>query len=138
VKNLARILVLCGVIGLGVFGSLALFASCSSAEAAERSSRWAAVRRAHLEIEPYCAVCGSEEDLEVHHIKPFHSNPDLELAPSNLITLCGGNCHWAVGHLGASWRAENPEIREMYQNAGARIRAMRMAWRAAQTNEAHP
>lgn len=29
---------------------------------AERSSRWDAVRRHHLEQEPACAVCGGEKD----------------------------------------------------------------------------
>ena len=45
------------------------------------------------------------DNLEVHHIKPFHLNPALELDPINLATLCeskkdGVNCHLWFGHLG--------------------------------------
>ena len=65
-----------------------------------RSSRWAAVRGAHLKRNPTCAACGTKEKLEVHHVHPFHLFPNLELEPSNLLTLCetGGNCHLFIGH----------------------------------------
>jgi hypothetical protein len=39
--------------------------------------------------------------LEVHHIRPFHLYPQLELEPGNLITLCerdGRDCHFTFGH----------------------------------------
>ena len=47
----------------------------------------------------------------MHHIKPFHLYPQLELDPNNLITLCRSkywrfDCHLAVGH-GGSFRREN-------------------------------
>jgi predicted HNH restriction endonuclease len=50
--------------------------------------------------------------LEVHHVKPFHLFPQLELDPANLMTLCedGGNCHFMVGHL-KDWRRYNPKAR---------------------------
>ena len=72
---------------------------------AVRDRRWRGVRTKHLERNPLCALCGSDETLEVHHINPFHSHPELELDPNNLITLCesGKNgivCHRAFGHLG--------------------------------------
>jgi len=71
----------------------------------KRSSKWPTVRKHHLEAHPTCAVCGGDEVIEVHHIKPYHKNPELELDPNNLITLCesksfGIVCHRAVGHLG--------------------------------------
>lgn len=71
----------------------------------KRSPKWRKVRYLHLEKFPTCAACGSAKKLEVHHIKPIHSHPDLELTPSNLITLCeskvrGLDCHRAIGHLG--------------------------------------
>jgi hypothetical protein len=52
--------------------------------------------------------------LEVHHIKPFHLHPELELEPKNLITLCenksdGVNCHLLFGHLG-SFRSFNVRV----------------------------
>lgn len=66
-----------------------------------RSPRWPAVRGAHLKRNPTCAACGTKDKLEVHHIHPFHLFPNLELDPSNLLTLCetGGNCHLMIGHL---------------------------------------
>ncbi len=77
---------------------------------AARSSQWPAVERAHLAEHPECAVCGSKEQLNVHHVVPFHVRPDLELERSNLITLCR-NHHFWWGHLG-SWRSWNPDVRE--------------------------
>ncbi len=72
---------------------------------AMRSPKWPGVRKEHLEKNPNCALCGGNKTIEVHHIRPFHLNPELELEPTNLITLCesGDNgivCHRAFGHLG--------------------------------------
>jgi 5-methylcytosine-specific restriction enzyme A len=71
----------------------------------KRSGHWPTVRKEHLEKNPKCAVCSGNKKLEVHHIRPFHLHPDLELNPNNLITLCeskdnGVNCHLLFGHLG--------------------------------------
>lgn len=82
---------------------------------AKRSSKWAKVRETHLKANPTCACCGGKEKLEVHHIQPFHLRPELELEPSNLITLCesgkhGLNCHLLMGHLG-NWKTWNPFAR---------------------------
>lgn len=71
----------------------------------KRSDKWPAVRAAHLKQFPRCAVCQGTKKLEVHHMKPFHLHPELELDPKNLITLCenkadGVNCHLLFGHLG--------------------------------------
>ena len=71
----------------------------------KRSSHWPTVRKDFLEKNSTCAVCGGKEKLEVHHKKPFHLHPELELDPNNLITLCeskhnGVNCHLLFGHLG--------------------------------------
>ena len=75
-----------------------------------RSGKWSAVRKAFLVKNANCVVCGGTKKLEVHHIKPFHLHPKLELEPTNLVTLCenmkdGLNCHLAFGHLGnfKSW-----------------------------------
>lgn len=80
----------------------------------KRSREWPRVRAEHLEKQPTCMVCGSDEVIEVHHIKPFWLAPELELNPANLITLCeskkvGVTCHLAFGHLG-SYRSFNPDI----------------------------
>lgn len=78
-----------------------------------RSPKWAAVRGAHLKRNPTCAACGSKDNLEVHHVRPFHLFPNLELDPANLMTLCenGGNCHLMLGHL-KNWKSYNIDVRK--------------------------
>lgn len=82
---------------------------------AGRSSRWPAVRAAHLKANPTCAACGAREKLEVHHLYPvgWPHGADFELEPGNLLTLCERathNCHFWVGHLG-DWKSRNPHAR---------------------------
>jgi 5-methylcytosine-specific restriction endonuclease McrA len=77
-----------------------------------RSPRWDNVREYHLEIYPTCAACGRNVNTQVHHIKPFHLYPELELDRNNLITLCENKetkCHLKIGHMG-SWRRINPDV----------------------------
>jgi hypothetical protein len=96
----------------------------------ERSPHWASVAKEHLRREPACVVCGYKgRKRQVHHIKPFHLHPDLELDPHNLITLCsarGREHHLLLGHLG-SWESYNEHIRadikHFYRKTAAEIRA---------------
>ena len=79
-----------------------------------RSHHWPKVRKEHLEKHPTCEVCGSKIQLEVHHIVPFARDPEKELDPENLITLCensndGVICHLLFGHLG-NYRFLNPDV----------------------------
>ena len=77
-----------------------------------RSPKWARVRAKHLRNQPWCQLCGGLNFLEVHHIVPFHIQPEKELDHNNLITLCderGYLCHLKRGHLG-DWRKANPNI----------------------------
>ena len=77
-----------------------------------RSPKWRSVRLEFLKKNPRCASCGGDENLAVHHIKPFHKWPELELEESNLITLCEGmicNCHYVTGHL-RDWRSWNTQV----------------------------
>lgn len=80
----------------------------------KRSSKWPALRKSFLKIHGTCAACGGTEYLEVHHIEPFHENPELELNFNNLITLCDKpgkqNCHLEIGHLG-NFKSKNPNVR---------------------------
>ena len=78
-----------------------------------RSSRWPAVRAAHLKTNVTCAACGTTDKLEVHHILPFYLHPELELVGTNLITLCetGGNCHLMIGHL-KNYKSYNLQCRK--------------------------
>jgi 5-methylcytosine-specific restriction protein A len=66
---------------------------------AVRSPQWQAVRKEHLKKESRCRACGKNKNLEVHHIVPVHIDPNRELDPSNLITLCSEQCHLMFGHL---------------------------------------
>lgn len=74
-----------------------------------RSPSWRKVRAEYLKNNPECAACGRTEDLEVHHIIPYHKNPDLELETSNLITLCGKYCHFVFGHF-MNWKSWNENV----------------------------
>jgi 5-methylcytosine-specific restriction protein A len=77
-----------------------------------RSNKWPAVQAKHLLDNPCCAACGSLRKLNVHHMKPFHLHPELELDPDNLITLCMDNdCHILIGH-GDNFKAYNPLVKE--------------------------
>lgn len=90
-----------------------------------RSEHWPKVREQHLAMHPVCVVCGGTTKLNVHHIKPFHLYPDLELDPTNLVTLCeakrdGVNCHLFFGHLG-NFRSFNENVREDAPLWGAKL-----------------
>lgn len=77
-----------------------------------RSSQWHSVRAEHLSKYPTCAACGGKDGLEVHHIEPYHINPQKELDPANLLTLCENQsklCHLTFGHAGF-WRGWVPEV----------------------------
>ena len=74
-----------------------------------RSPKWRSVRAEHIKNHPECAACGRKDGLEVHHIVPYHINPDLELEPSNLITLCGKYCHFIFGHF-MDWKSWNENV----------------------------
>lgn len=82
--------------------------------ASSRSPLWNRVRNSHIKRQGKCQLCGGTDDLEVHHIVPFHIDPDKELDPNNLITLCGSgkggvNCHLFFGHLG-NWKKCNTTV----------------------------
>jgi len=79
-----------------------------------RSSHWPEMRKIWLEAHGTCAACAGTKKLEVHHIRPFHLDPSLELDPKNFITLCesgkgGVNCHLAIGHLW-DYKCFNPNV----------------------------
>src|SRR5688572_22333432 len=74
----------------------------------ERSSGWQKLAHNTVVKHPYCAVCGGKHSLQVHHKKPFHLYPELELVKGNLIVLCIRD-HLVFGHLG-DWKAYNPNI----------------------------
>lgn len=100
----------------------------------ERSPDWPRVAKEHLLREPACVACGYQgQGIQVHHIKPFHLSPDLELDPQNLITLCeakGREHHFLLGHL-ADWESYNPNVRHdvrRFRNENARQIRAEPAW----------
>ena len=85
-----------------------------AAKGQKRADGWLEFRDAYVRDNPKCVVCGAKKKLQVHHIVPFHVAPDLELDPTNLLTLCvnkkyGINCHLLVGHCG-NYRRVNPNV----------------------------
>ena len=76
-----------------------------------RSPRWRATKNRYLLEHPYCAGCGGQKHLQVHHIRPYHLHPELELEPSNLVTACmdRSECHLLICH-GDNFKAFNPNV----------------------------
>lgn len=83
---------------------------------ATRSSKWSSFAKEVIKDHPYCSSCGDTRQLHVHHIKPFHLYPELELEKDNVIVLCMKfKCHFIVGHL-KNWKSWNNHVKEMAQN----------------------
>jgi 5-methylcytosine-specific restriction endonuclease McrA len=77
-----------------------------------RSPKWDNVRDNFIKTHKTCAACGGDDNLQVHHIEPFHLHPQKELDVDNLIVLCEEGftrCHLKVGHLG-NWKKINPNV----------------------------
>jgi 5-methylcytosine-specific restriction protein A len=77
-----------------------------------RHPQWKKTRDEYLLIHPTCAACGNRDFLNIHHVMPYHLNPELELAWANLITLCerpARNCHLVFGHL-LNWSSYNKQV----------------------------
>jgi ribosomal protein S27AE len=80
----------------------------------KRSHLWQDLEQEFKRNNPVCKACGSSVNLNVHHKKPFHLFPELELDYNNLITLCmdgDKDCHLKLGH-GGNFRAYNPNVIE--------------------------
>lgn len=83
-----------------------------------RSGHWPSVRAAFNRLHPYCAACGTPNNGNVHHVKPFHEYPELECDPDNLIRLCRDH-HFRIGHdpdgldgpRTPDWKLSNPNVR---------------------------
>ena len=60
-----------------------------------RSSEWKELRKKTIEEHPYCAVCGTKYNLQVHHNYPpgvDYSSPDMFFNSDALEVLCT-SCH---------------------------------------------
>lgn len=74
----------------------------------KRSSGWTKIRNEALKNNPRCTACGTSDNLEVHHIVPYHIDPSLELDINNLLTLCR-NHHYTFGHF-CDWTSWNKDV----------------------------
>jgi hypothetical protein len=75
-----------------------------------RLSSWSKIRKKHIDNQSICQACGKNKKLEVHHIVPVNIDPNKELDPKNLITLCR-TCHFVFGHL-MDWNSWNKDVTE--------------------------
>ena len=92
--------------------------------APRRSSKWPKVEKDHLVLHPSCALCESKKDLNVHHIKPYHLFPELELEHTNLVTLCRKH-HLLFGHF-ENWKSYNENVPTDAGDWNKRIKARPM------------
>lgn len=85
----------------------------------DRSPKWREIRSEHIKQQPQCQACYSIKSLEVHHIEPYHINPERELDLNNLITLCK-TCHFVFGHL-MDYKSWNKNVVEDCKNYSQKI-----------------
>jgi hypothetical protein len=64
----------------------------------DRSSQWTKVRDEYIKANPDCECCTRKAET-VHHKRPYHLFPDLELDKSNLMSVCD-HCHLVLLHAG--------------------------------------
>lgn len=94
---------------------------------APRSPHWFTIEHRFKELNPTCAACGGTSNIQIHHKKPFHLHPELELADGtgvfssakdadgqftcNLVTSCMSvlECHLRIFH-GDNFKAYNPNV----------------------------
>ena len=87
---------------------------------------WRKARAAHIAEEPMCQMCGTEKDLDVHHVFPWHLFEDLRFDRDNFVTLCTP-CHIRFGHHWSYAKGYNPGILELCKAAQAQN--ARIAWK---------
>ena len=77
-------------------------------KAVTRTKRWAVLRLAILERDGWkCRCCGERRRLEVDHVKPVRTHPELSFNPANLQALCGP-CHTRKTRLECGHKEKSP------------------------------
>lgn len=74
----------------------------------DRSAKWRSLRDNYLKKNNKCIACGTDSNLQIHHMIPVSVDPSKELCEANLCTLCE-KCHFVFGHL-HNWKNYNPEV----------------------------
>lgn len=59
---------------------------CRTERVTGRGSQWHRIRNEAIRLNPFCAICGTRRNLQVHHIVPFRLTFDN--SQSNLVPLC--------------------------------------------------
>lgn len=97
-----------------------------------RGPRWQVLRMATLERDGYrCKCCGTAGRLEVDHIKPVRTHPELSYEPANLQALCP-SCHTKKTRIECGHPPPS-EDRQSWRNAVAELEAR--GTRGKQTGE---
>lgn len=74
-----------------------------------RSARWKVVRKRAKDRDGWkCVQCGARGRLEVDHIQPVRTHPDLAYELTNLQTLCTP-CHSRKTRIEVGMGKPNPE-----------------------------
>ncbi|MCB1463138.1 MAG: HNH endonuclease [Nitratireductor sp.] len=89
-------------------------------QAVIRSARWKAVRLAVKRRDGWkCVECGKAGRLEVHHVQPVRTHPELAFELSNLKSLCP-SCHSRRTRIEIGLGQENP-AREAWKRLVAEL-----------------
>lgn len=71
--------------------------------------RWKVLRQQILERDGWkCRCCPERRHLEIDHIKPVRTHPELAFDPRNLQALCGP-CHTRKTRLECGHKEKSPE-----------------------------
>jgi 5-methylcytosine-specific restriction protein A len=77
-----------------------------------RTRQWQVLRMAVLERDGWgCTECGARKRLEVHHVKPVRTHPDLSYSLANLKTLCRV-CHARTTRIEIGHKPTSPARQE--------------------------
>tara|TARA_R110000787_G_scaffold240167_1_gene346406 strand:+ start:215 stop:1036 length:822 start_codon:yes stop_codon:yes gene_type:complete len=77
-----------------------------------RTKRWKALRMEILERDGFkCCHCSAKGRLEVDHIQPVRSHPELSYEPRNLQSLCG-SCHTRKTRIECGHKPARQDLRE--------------------------
>lgn len=84
--------------------------------------RWQVLRHKILERDDWqCRCCGERRRLEIDHIKPVKTHPELAFDPSNLQALCG-RCHASKTRIECGHKPLDPK-RQAWREAVAELAA---------------
>lgn len=99
---------------------------CRTERTTGRGSQWNKHRKEAVNERPFCAMCGTKENLQVHHVVPFRLTHDN--GQDNLIPLCR-KCHKVVETLTHDIEATGSDFPTMKLAIGSMLREHQDRWR---------